>query len=203
MTERKRATRRGASRAAADPKDGLSDWFPSQLSLSTGESVAPDENSVPDEHLAFALLGSIGMVGGLFRRFLERQTEADLGMSGPRVMLLAALASLGSLTMGELAQMLDVTPRAITRLVDGLEQEGHVTRTQDAHDRRVFHVRVSAATRQRVLVAIKKHRKLISELAAGISTPALRKTLLTVYLLGQMLRTELSEDDGRTSRRQR
>lgn len=198
MSKRQQAAgQKEASGDAGQTKDGLPDWFPGQLALSTGEPVAPDTSIVPDEHVSFALLGSIGTVGGLFRRFLDRQTEADLGMSGPRVMLLAALSVPGSFTMGELAQLLDVTPRAITRLVDGLEQEGHVTRIPDAHDRRLVHVRVKAATRERVLIAIRKHRKLINELTDGLTTEALREALQTVFLLGQALRTELNDEGSR------
>lgn len=202
MTERRRAAKRGSSLAAPNAADDMPDWFPNQFSLSTDNSSPPDEHRVPDEHVPFALLGAISAASGLFRRLIERQTEADLGMTGPRVMLLAALCGADSLTMSELAQILDVTPRAITRLVDGLELEGHVKRIQDAHDRRVFHIRVVATTRKRVLATLKKHRQYVNEVVGDLPTAALREALVAVYLLSQALRAELRSDDDRSSRRQ-
>lgn len=200
MTERRCATKRGSSLATTNTSENLTDWFPNQFSLSSTNSAPPDESRVPDEHVPFVLLGAISAASGLFRRLIERQTEADLGMTGPRVMLLAALCGADSLTMSELAQILDVTPRAITRLVEGLELEGHVARIQDAHDRRVFHVRVVATTRKRVLVALKKHRQYVNEVVGDLPTPALREALVAVYLLSQALRAEVRNDDDRPSR---
>jgi DNA-binding MarR family transcriptional regulator len=42
--------------------------------------------------------------------------------SAPHLMLVAILGTHKSVTMGDAADLLDVTPRSITRLVDGLEK---------------------------------------------------------------------------------
>lgn len=45
--------------------------------------------------------------------------------------------------MGQIADALDLTPRAITRLADGLVAEGFVERVADPKDGRVFRLRLT------------------------------------------------------------
>jgi MarR family transcriptional regulator for hemolysin len=106
-------------------------------------------------------------------------------------MLLIALAG-GSRTMGELATMLNVTRRAITRLIDGLEEDGHVTRTRDKLDRRVFHVDCAPATRARLFDAMDTHRNRVETLTEDISTEDLRIALRVLHTLGARLNEELT-----------
>jgi len=54
----------------------------------------------------------------------------------PRLKLLYALACEGPQRMGDLADILEVTPRTVTALVDGLEAQGQVRRVPDPTDRR-------------------------------------------------------------------
>lgn len=93
------------------------------------------------------LVAALAATSGLMRRWLDRNAEADWGMSGPRAMVLMLLASVPSATMSELAHKLEVTPRAITRLIDGLEAEGYVQRSKDAADARIVRVSAGSATR--------------------------------------------------------
>ena len=62
-------------------------------------------------------------LGHLFSRWLERNVDTDWQGSAPQLMLIAILVRHKTLTMGEAAELLDVTPRAITRLVDSLEKK--------------------------------------------------------------------------------
>ena len=50
--------------------------------------------------------------------------------------------------MGQLAQMLDLTPRAITGLMAGLEKKKLVTRTKDQSDARITWLSLSEAGRK-------------------------------------------------------
>lgn len=62
--------------------------------------------------------------------------ERDSGLTTPRVHLLWTLGATGPTTQRALATALDVTPRNITGLVDGLAASGHVTRERHPTDRR-------------------------------------------------------------------
>ena len=57
-------------------------------------------------------------------------------MSGPRMGVLFAVHRAGGLRMGDLAARIDVTPRTVTDLVDGLERDGLLVRKPDSEDRR-------------------------------------------------------------------
>lgn len=70
---------------------------------------------------------------------LQRFEEAH-GVTTSRVQLLWNLGASGPCTQRALADALDVTPRNITGLVDGLVGSGHVTREKHPTDRRATHV---------------------------------------------------------------
>jgi DNA-binding MarR family transcriptional regulator len=70
-----------------------------------------------------------------FGRWSRSLIEAD-APSFPRLKLLYALQCEGPQRMGDLAETLEVTPRSVTALVDGLEAQGEVRRVPDPSDRR-------------------------------------------------------------------
>jgi DNA-binding MarR family transcriptional regulator len=78
-----------------------------------------------------------------FGRWMDSLLEGGC-ISPARVRLLAALHCGGSQTMSSLSDELDVTPRNVTALVDGLEAEGLVRRAPHPTDRRATLVEVTA-----------------------------------------------------------
>lgn len=82
--------------------------------------------NVLDKVLHLSILVSIDMA-----RF-----EKESGLTGPRIQLLWTLGQTGPSTQSALASALDVTPRNITGLVDGLVVSGHVSREPHPTDRR-------------------------------------------------------------------
>jgi len=54
----------------------------------------------------------------------------------------------GVATVGELARVAELSPSAMTRVLDRLEAQKLVTRVPDPVDRRVFNIRLTAAGRQ-------------------------------------------------------
>ena len=62
--------------------------------------------------------------------------EREQGLTTSRVHLLWVLGASGPSTQQSLATALDVTPRNVTGLVDGLVASGHVTRQPHPGDRR-------------------------------------------------------------------
>ncbi len=74
-----------------------------------------------------------------FGKAYTRRIWSEMGRAGTtpaRARLLAALQCEGPCKMNELGVLLGVTPRNVTKLVDGLEAEGLVSRTPHPSDRR-------------------------------------------------------------------
>jgi DNA-binding MarR family transcriptional regulator len=74
-----------------------------------------------------------------FGRAYTRRLGSEMGRAGTtpaRARLLAALRCHGSCKMSKLGALLAVTPRNVTKLVDGLEAEGLVARKPHPNDRR-------------------------------------------------------------------
>ncbi len=80
------------------------------------------------------------------RRF--RTVEAGTGLTPERLELLAVLAAEGDMAAGDLTEVLGVTAPAITRMVNGLEQEGLVRKSTGQLDRRVVNLHLTAAGRR-------------------------------------------------------
>jgi DNA-binding MarR family transcriptional regulator len=76
-----------------------------------------------------------------------RQDDAVAGVSAARLSVLAVLVYGSARTVTELAAAEQVAVPTMTRLLQGLEQDGHVRRRRDRGDQRV--VRVSATARGR------------------------------------------------------
>lgn len=82
------------------------------------------------------------------------------GMPGPRFELLLRLARTPGeqLTMSALAVQLGVTSGGATRLVDKVAADGLVQRTACSEDRRVHHVLLTDAGRERLAAVLDDHR---------------------------------------------
>ena len=90
--------------------------------------------------------------------------EAESGLTGPRVQLLWMLGLGGPVTQRELATVLDVTPRNVTGLVDGLAASGHVTREPHPTDRRAILVTPTELGRRTIAELRESHAALARDL---------------------------------------
>ena len=78
----------------------------------------------------------------LLRRL--RVEDEALGISAPRLSVLSVLVFVGPMRIGALASAEQVEPPTMTRLVDGLQRDGYVTREPDPEDARAVRVRATA-----------------------------------------------------------
>jgi DNA-binding MarR family transcriptional regulator len=89
----------------------------------------------------------LGPLMAEFGKAYTRKLFAEMGRAGTtpaRARLLMVLQCRGSCKMSEIGTQLDVTPRNVTKLVDGLEAEGLVVREQHPEDRRATLIRLTA-----------------------------------------------------------
>jgi DNA-binding MarR family transcriptional regulator len=70
--------------------------------------------------------------------------ESEHEVTSSQLMLLFLLSQSQEMTMGQISQMLDLTPRAITGLTVGLEKKKFISRSNDIEDQRVTWVTLGA-----------------------------------------------------------
>jgi len=84
-------------------------------------------------------------------------SEPVFGLTGSQFYILHQLDQKGNCTVGELADSMAVKPSAITAMIDRLDKHGFVVRDRDENDRRVVHIRLTAAGIE-TLKRVKKYR---------------------------------------------
>ena len=96
-------------------------------------------------------LAAVRMLGKRMHALMERWADQH-GLSEARFQILVRLhhTPSGRMTMGDLAETLDVSPRTVTGLVDNLERDGLVKRVDDPGDRRTVHAELTDQGRERV-----------------------------------------------------
>ncbi|WP_033307187.1 MarR family transcriptional regulator [Streptomyces iakyrus] len=95
----------------------------------------------PDGLLAEQLLRLTRRVHRIQKRHLEQR---ELGITPAQSRLLRTLAHWGSPPrMADVAERLEVVPRAVTTLVDALEASGKVRRVPDPANRRVIRIELT------------------------------------------------------------
>jgi len=96
-------------------------------------------------------LAAVRILGKKLHATMERWAER-FGLSEGRFQILVRLKHqpTGRFAMGELAEMLDVSPRTVTGLVDNLERDGLVKRVDDPVDRRSVYAELTQQGRERI-----------------------------------------------------
>ncbi|NEY30785.1 MarR family transcriptional regulator [Streptomyces sp. PRKS01-65] len=121
----------------------------------------------PDGLLAEQLLRLTRRVHRIQKRHLEQR---DLGITPAQSRLLRTLAHYPSPPrMADLAQRLEVVPRAVTTLVDGLETAGKVRRVPDPDNRRVIRIELTADGRTALRALGRARRSAAEEILAPLT----------------------------------
>jgi DNA-binding MarR family transcriptional regulator len=167
--------------------------------VSRAEAPAAD-TGVADDATALAAIEALATATASFadtwHRWSSRQAIAA-GANVTRLRLLHMVRCHGPQKMADLADSLDVTPRSVTALVDGLEGEGLVRRVDHATDRRVTLVEL-ACDGDRVAAQMLAYRASLATLFADMPE-ADRATLLRL-LTG--LRNRMQAEAGSSGHRQ-
>ena len=102
-----------------------------------------------DEIDATEALAALRTASHAFHTVMDRWLERH-DLSESRMGVLWRLRHNDSMTLGDLAIQLDVSPRNITGLVDHLEKDHLVERFPDTEDRRAIRVRLAPAGKQKL-----------------------------------------------------
>lgn len=124
-----------------------------------------------------------------------RMADRETGLSPERLSILSILTFAGSRTVGEIAELELVSPPAVSRILNGLEEDGFVVRERMEEDRR--YVRVVATTEGKRLVDGARARRLV-RMAARLG--ALSDEELTALQTATEILERL-EGPGRETRR--
>jgi DNA-binding MarR family transcriptional regulator len=119
-------------------------------------------------------------------RELNARLLADHGLSITDYQCLLALAHAdeGAMRRVDLAEQLMLTPSGVTRLLDGLERDGWVSKGNCASDARVTYAVLTDEGRERLELAGRSHVAQVRELVEGQLSPDELETL--VELLGRL-----------------
>lgn len=118
---------------------------------------------------------------------LRSEGLATRGLTLPRVRLLFRLHDEGEMVSAELARRLELTPRAVTALVDGLEARGLVERKPHPSDRRATLIAPTAQGNRICRELKERTRRAADVLLSGASDSELKATLRAL----QRVRTSL------------
>ncbi len=118
-----------------------------------------------NEKIAFSLMHAAHSIEGRFEEAL-----AAVNLSGPKFAALSVLVAADQpLSLGELAEKLTCVRSNVTQLVDRLETDGLVKRTDDPADRRGVRAEVTKLGRERHAAGAKVMDKIHEELAKQLS----------------------------------
>ena len=125
----------------ADPNGCRYDPRIRELTQAAGRQLEPGTEA----------LAAVRILAKKMHGLMERWADHH-GLSEGRFQILVRLQHVagGRMAMGELAEMLEVSPRTVTGLVDNLERDGLVRRVDDPHDRRSVYAELSDQGRDRV-----------------------------------------------------
>lgn len=130
--------------------------------MTYASSLAPTEQ----EHTADDLLSDVHVLANLIGRAFSGQLDDSFGMSVPEWRVLLTLARHPGFTAAEITNRWAMDKMAISRAIQRLEGDGHISRDRNPSDRRSYKLGLTAsghALHQKILPAAnKRYREFVS-----------------------------------------
>jgi len=143
--------------------------------------------TVPDtERAATLLLFSLRLLHGL-----GSQAMKDTGLRPPQVAFLGFLHRAGTLNMGMISKLTNVTVSVATRFIARLESKGLLERIPDENDRRVVLVRLTDEGNQLAGNVFKAYNHKLDEALRGIDQDDLEVFLAVLSHINEKMAQEL------------
>ena len=139
--------------------------------------------TTPRREFAFTL----NDVARLLRTYADHRAAA-FGITRAQWAVMARLNRQEGLKQSELAEMLDLQPITLTRLLDRLGDSGLIERRPDPHDRRAKRLFLTPAARPLLEGLGELAEELMSTALAGIDRPTVKLMLANLSIAKQNLR---------------
>src|SRR5215813_6999705 len=146
-----------------------------------GEEAMP--RTPTNRELAF----SINDVARLLRTYADHKA-AQFGMTRAKWAVLARLDRFEGLKQTELAEMLDLQPISLTRLLDGLAENGLIERRPDPDDRRAKRLFLTPAARPLLERLSALGEDLMAEALVGLDRADVTRLLASLGTIKENLR---------------
>jgi len=137
----------------------------------------------------------INDVARLLRTYADHRA-AQFGMTRAKWAVLARLDRFEGLKQTELAEMLDLQPISLTRLLDGLADNGLIERRPDPDDRRAKRLYLTPAARPLLERLTDLGEDLMAEALAGLDRVDVAKLLVGLGAIKENLRQAVQKKPG-------
>lgn len=138
----------------------------------------------------FAFL--VNDVARLMRTYADQRARR-LGMTRAQWAVMARLEHHEGLKQSELAEMLDLQPITLTRLVDRLCQNGMVERRPDPNDRRAKRLHLTPLARPLMDRLAELGQNMMGEVLDGFSLATIERMTLELSLAKENLKTAIAK----------
>jgi DNA-binding MarR family transcriptional regulator len=121
----------------------------------------------------------------VFRQVFRKKTQewgkyVEKGISGSQAMILEKLEAGGPQKVADLAELLHITPGAVTGLCDKLVSGGYAKRRRAEDDRRVVYVEISRKGLETLTEVRQLRREIVDKFYGGLSKEDVRH-LIRIY----------------------
>lgn len=107
----------------------------------------------------------------VFRRMAkEFNAHVEQGISGPQAFILEKLQLKGQQRVSDLAEMLSITPAAVTSLCDKLVAGQHARRKRTEKDRRIVYLEITPKGFETLQTVQKLRKEIMAMFCEGLST---------------------------------
>lgn len=152
-------------------------------------AVQPHDSDDRDELLQ-RLLREAHLLGSRLAQSHQRTADA-VGIGVSDLLCLEMISSEEPATAGRLAELVQLTPGAVTGILDRLERAGFIKRDRDPEDRRRILVRLDPARQRDMARLLDPLAGALAEITTGMSDADLRRVTAFMARLHPAIATEL------------
>jgi MarR family transcriptional regulator, transcriptional regulator for hemolysin len=134
-------------------------------------------------------------VARMLRTYADQRAR-QFGISRAQWIVLMRLDRSEGLKQSELAEVLDLQPISLTRLLDRLADNGLIERRPDPNDRRANRLYLTPAARPLLEQLVELGRDLMDDVLAGLNAKAHERLLSDLQLMKDNLRTAISRQSN-------
>src|ERR1700733_6200169 len=131
-------------------------------------------------------------VARMIRTYADHKAN-QFGITYAQWVLLARLDRFEGLKQSELAEMLDLQPITITRLIDRLCESGMIERRSDPSDRRAKRLSLTPAARPMLVQLAGLGEELMATALAGVEREAVEKMVGQLAIVKENLRQAIAQ----------